>query len=84
MKEYTVTDLWVSEELAHILIRDHGCSMLNHLSSISDLVPNAYLWNVPTNFIRMYRNVDSDIEDSLAKQLLLINCVETRLEYLNS
>lgn len=84
MKEYTVTDVWVSEELACQLACDHDCTMPSYANKTVSVSPAAFLWNIPTNYIRIYSNVLTDPEDSLAKELLLINSTEARLEYLNS
>lgn len=84
MKKYTVTDVWVSEELAYILVSNHNCSMPSYANGTVSVVPVSYLWNIPTDCILVYRNMFTDTEDSLAKELLLINSTEARLEYLNS
>ena len=84
MKEYAITDVWVSEELAYMLVCNHNCSMPRYDPETVNIATVAYLWNIPTDYIRVYRNVITDPEDSLAKELLLINTTEARLEYLNS
>lgn len=84
MKEYAITDVWVSKELAYMLVSNHNCTMPSYAPAVVNVTPAAYLWNIPTDYIRVYRNVITDPEDSLAKELLLINSTEARLEHLNS